>query len=201
MHKGVINSMASKTRERILRSALVVFSDYGYKGATTKMIAKEAGVNESTLFRIFETKYQLFHELFTRSEFTRIIDILKQSEASDNVEIQLTRIADLYKKMYVDNPYTTKIMVRCALDRKELDYINDQIGNSAFGYLVKYLQLLVENNKIKLIVTADEAAFFFLSMVHGALQRNMLFDELPDGVDMKCLVKIFLSGMTNKDRG
>ncbi len=47
------------TRERILQAAHAVFSTEGYRGATTRRIAAEAGVNEVTLFRLFETKEDL----------------------------------------------------------------------------------------------------------------------------------------------
>ena len=48
------------TRERILRAALTAFGSSGYSGATTKDIAKRAGVNEVTLFRHFKSKQALF---------------------------------------------------------------------------------------------------------------------------------------------
>ena len=51
------------TRQRIVDAALKVFSKYGYQGATTRAIAKEAGVNEVTLFRHFGSKQKLFAEM------------------------------------------------------------------------------------------------------------------------------------------
>jgi AcrR family transcriptional regulator len=44
----------------ILNAALKVFAKNGYKNATTRSIASEAGVNESTIFRRFKTKDNLF---------------------------------------------------------------------------------------------------------------------------------------------
>jgi len=54
---------ANQTHKRILQAALTVFSRYGYKGASTRAIAKEAGVNEVTLFRRFGNKQSLFAEM------------------------------------------------------------------------------------------------------------------------------------------
>jgi AcrR family transcriptional regulator len=45
--------------ERILEAALRVFAESGYRGATTRRIAAEAGINEVTLFRHFNTKEAL----------------------------------------------------------------------------------------------------------------------------------------------
>ena len=50
-------------RERILEAAARVYAVHGYRGATTRLIANEAGVNEVTLFRTFGSKDSLFEEL------------------------------------------------------------------------------------------------------------------------------------------
>jgi len=46
-------------REALLKAAIKVFADVGTRGATTRRIAQEAGVNEVTLFRHFPTKDDL----------------------------------------------------------------------------------------------------------------------------------------------
>ena len=44
------------SRERILEAAARVYAKHGFRGATTRLIAMEAGVNEVTLFRTFGSK-------------------------------------------------------------------------------------------------------------------------------------------------
>ncbi len=44
------------SRERILEAASRVYAKHGFRGATTRLIAIEAGVNEVTLFRTFGSK-------------------------------------------------------------------------------------------------------------------------------------------------
>jgi AcrR family transcriptional regulator len=48
-------------REALLRAAMKVFAETGTRGATTRRIALEAGVNEVTLFRHFKSKDELMH--------------------------------------------------------------------------------------------------------------------------------------------
>src|SRR5258708_13378774 len=50
------------TRRRILEAAEKVFSRDGFQGATTREIAREAQVNEVTLFRHFRTRDDLLRE-------------------------------------------------------------------------------------------------------------------------------------------
>jgi AcrR family transcriptional regulator len=49
-------------REKLIESAARVFAETGYRGATTRRIAQEAGVNEITLFRHFGNKDALLSE-------------------------------------------------------------------------------------------------------------------------------------------
>ena len=55
-----------ETRDRILSAAHRVFAGSGFRGATTKRIAAEAGVNEVTLFRQFACKDDLLKEAIER---------------------------------------------------------------------------------------------------------------------------------------
>ena len=47
------------TRKRVMKAALEEFNLRGYKGASTKLIAERAGVNEVTIFRHFGSKMEL----------------------------------------------------------------------------------------------------------------------------------------------
>lgn len=49
-------------RSRIIEAAGKVYAEVGYRGATTRRIATEAGCNELTLFRHFGSKATLIHE-------------------------------------------------------------------------------------------------------------------------------------------
>lgn len=49
-----------KRREQILQTAVNLFSQRGFKGTTTKEIARAAGVSEAMVFRHFATKDELY---------------------------------------------------------------------------------------------------------------------------------------------
>lgn len=57
------------TRVRILDAALKLFSKEGYLGATTREIAREAGIAEVTLFRYFPSKEKLFEQVINKYSF------------------------------------------------------------------------------------------------------------------------------------
>jgi AcrR family transcriptional regulator len=52
--------MTDTTEQKILESALKLFAEKGYKGATTRLIANETGFTEVTIYRKFKNKDNLF---------------------------------------------------------------------------------------------------------------------------------------------
>jgi len=71
--------MTVATRERILNAAYELISSKGYLGASTREIAKKAGVAEVTLFRHFKNKEGLFAEVLRSfSSIPTLAELLPQ---------------------------------------------------------------------------------------------------------------------------
>ena len=84
--KASVMSGQDDTRERILDAALTVFAEKGYAGATTREMARRAGVNEVTLFRRFGTKKALFPSVV--SERFPLAQISQRVSADEDVPIE-----------------------------------------------------------------------------------------------------------------
>lgn len=82
------------TRAKILETALKLFSKKGYLGATTREIAKEAGIAEVTLFRYFPSKEMLFEEMLKSHSFLPELRELLPEIADMPYERALTVIAE-----------------------------------------------------------------------------------------------------------
>lgn len=54
------------SRDRVLDAATAVFAARGYRGASTQRIAERAGVNQATVFRIFDSKRELYLKVLER---------------------------------------------------------------------------------------------------------------------------------------
>lgn len=59
---------AARTREAVLAAAKAAFTERGYAGASTALIARGAGVTEGALFHHFASKALLFREVFVGLE-------------------------------------------------------------------------------------------------------------------------------------
>ena len=66
VRERLIASSADRTRERLLDAATEILNRVGIQGATTREIARRAGVNEVTLFRHFKSKEQLLRAVLQR---------------------------------------------------------------------------------------------------------------------------------------
>jgi TetR/AcrR family transcriptional regulator, regulator of cefoperazone and chloramphenicol sensitivity len=78
------------TKEKLLKAALDIFSKEGYDAATTRNIAKKAGVNESLIHRYFETKAGLFIALKQEFRESVISDFLESYDESETIQEELT---------------------------------------------------------------------------------------------------------------
>jgi AcrR family transcriptional regulator len=70
------------SRERILEAAARVYAKHGFRGATTRLIANEAGVNEVTLFRTFGSKSALLEAVLMQHHETAP-DAVLDADAAD----------------------------------------------------------------------------------------------------------------------
>ena len=78
-------SSVDLTRERLLDAAAQTFSRDGIRGATTREIARKAGVNEVTLFRHFKSKEQLLRSVLQRGLASEVAMMDQHSSWKENL--------------------------------------------------------------------------------------------------------------------
>jgi AcrR family transcriptional regulator len=85
-------------RDQLLDAAARLYAEAGYRGATTRRIALQAGVNEVTLFRHFGSKDTLIREAIARAGSSPMRDLLPSSPRDPFREVRdwaRTHIAEL----------------------------------------------------------------------------------------------------------
>lgn len=80
----------------MLNAAARTFSKDGIRGATTREIAKEAGVNEVTLFRHFKSKEQLLGAVIETGLVSELALMNAQASWGENLRENLARYAKHY---------------------------------------------------------------------------------------------------------
>ncbi|MGL4610985.1 MAG: TetR/AcrR family transcriptional regulator [Trueperaceae bacterium] len=83
--------------QRILQATLETISTHGYDGATTRLIAEKAAINELTLFRKFGSKTNLILRAVKQE-----LEAFKEAklEYTGNLEDDLERIVTFYQSLF-----------------------------------------------------------------------------------------------------
>jgi AcrR family transcriptional regulator len=91
------NLNRTSTEDRIVEAAVQLFARQGFKGSSTREIARLAGVNEVTLFRHFPRKRDLFwaaiESRFSRLRLSRELKI--RLEADEDPQLVVPTIIEL----------------------------------------------------------------------------------------------------------
>jgi AcrR family transcriptional regulator len=94
--KRPVGSSVDLTRERLLDAAAHTFSRDGLRGATTREIARKAGVNEVTLFRHFKSKEQLLRAVLQRGLKSEAAILDQHSSWKENLRASMENYAHHY---------------------------------------------------------------------------------------------------------
>jgi AcrR family transcriptional regulator len=166
---------AMDVRERLLQAALAVFQQAGSRGATTRRIAQEAGVNEITLFRHFGSKAALIHEAL-RAAAGRIELARLPAEPAD----PRAELTDWCRTHYA-NLLRSRAMIRTAMGEferaPEVGACAAQAPARYAAELQAYLQALVQRGMADAAVEPAVAG----TMLMGALFSDAMGrDVMPE---------------------
>ena len=128
-------------REQLLDAALKVFANAGFRGATTRRIAQEAGVNEVTLFRQFGSKEGLILEAVLRA-VTRLRDEAILPVVPCDPAAELLDWTRRHYDFVVTNSRLIKAAMADAASHPDMACIGDRIGSSIEQTLGAYLERL-----------------------------------------------------------
>lgn len=100
------------TSDRIIEAATRLIREKGYQGVSTKAIATEAKVNESTIFRQFGSKQGILEAIVERHADIPQFEKLLKEDATDNPEVDLLNVSQQYRLFFHNNADIIMIGVR-----------------------------------------------------------------------------------------
>ena len=162
----VAKRLSSKERRKqILHCAIRVFARHSYRGATTKMISKEAGIAEALIYRYFGSKQNLFTEAVDHTG-QRLVEGLDRcmSENSEDPLAALNATLHFYLQMLDRHENLAKMVFVTAA---ELDdpvvsetYLPHQ--ERALEIVTKALETWQEEGKVRRDLPPRAAAWLFI---------------------------------------
>jgi AcrR family transcriptional regulator len=92
---------ATERREMVLEAAVAEFAAHGLAGTSTEDVARQAGISQPYLFRLFPTKKALFLALVERC-FRRIEGAFTAAAGDLTGDEAMTAMADEYERLLDD---------------------------------------------------------------------------------------------------
>ena len=203
--KRKVREITKVRRQNILAAADKLFSQKGFKGTTTKDLAKEAGVHEAVLFRHFTNKRELYRatvELKLARNRPAALEQMEKAAAARDDRAFFESLALGLLTRFEDDPSIPRLILHSALDGHEppkvaierqlrveqptLDYISKRMRDGAFRK-----------------IDPQHAVFAFGAMLFGYIVRQQILGMSSHRKHdrkkvAKDFVTIFLDGMKKK---
>ncbi len=198
---------AAQRREEVLDTALEVFLEHGYEGATLEMIIVAAGTTKRTLYSQYEDKTALFKAAVQRAIERYATETQKLIvEQSDDLEETLTSFARL-RIRYVLSPAGQQLQSIIFSEIKRFPDLFNIAYKQASVPVVNFLTDVFKRHAAKGEIDVDDperTAAVFLNMAVGGpsrimgTQQRMSDAEIEERVRFS--VRLILRGLLTRKR-
>ena len=202
---------AEDRREQIIEVAVRLFSQKGFRGATTKEIASAAGVNEAIIFRHFATKSELYAAIIdrkansagTKALWNALTVAIGQNDDRQVFETLAFHILEFHEQ----DDTAMRLLLYSALEGHELaEMITRNFILKAHQQLAEYVKKRIADGVFRR-VDPMVAVRGFLGMVIGHVMNKKFFFCPGGPIRLKitnreaaaAFTDIFLASMTNRD--
>ena len=165
-------------RLQILRVAMRVFSQRGFRGTTTKEIALAAGVSEAMVFRHFATKEELYSAIIDhkaclgdeRDPYQVVADAL---ERKDDRAVFERLALDALEQNECD-PDFQRLLLHSALEEHELAQMFwDKFVRRVYKFLGDYIRQRQRDGAMIDVEPAIVVRAFIGMVIHHSLNNNL----------------------------
>ena len=181
-----------KRREQILQTAVDLFSQRGFKGTTTKEIARVAGVSEAMVFRHFENKDALYGAILDnkgcqdgvhRFPWEENQTLQEALEQKDDFAVFYNIALDALNKHESDVAFM-RLLFYSALEEHELAerFFSEFIAR-IYGFIGGYIEERQNDGAIREIEPRIAVRAFLGMMIHHSL-NNILWDKKRNILDI-----------------
>ena len=155
---------SAQSKERLIDTALELFSLKGYTGTTVKDIAKEAGVTDGLIYHYFSSKEELLHAVLVKHNFLDDVQHILQFHDELPVDQKLYRLGKRLLELMV-NKSSFVILVFGEAQRNEMMAEKlEKLINEGVIALGGFLEQRARNGEIKHIEQESLARHFIGSL-------------------------------------
>ena len=187
--------MYDETQLRIIDATMTLIVDKGYSGATTKDIAKVAGVNESTIFRRFNGKKEI---VLAAMELPKWNPGLEESDFvyEGDLKKDLISFASTYMKKVTPQMVKISIGLRAAEFEGVATPGIMKVPLVFKNVLMKYFKQMIASGKMR-DCDVESVSLQFIAMNFGFVFLDSSFGNKLIGVSKKDYIENSVENFVN----
>lgn len=166
-------------REQILRVAVGLFSNHGFRGTTTKEIAHAAGVSEAMVFRHFATKEELYAAILDHKACKGSGSFEPEHMAAEAIKVKDDRgvfesLALGALNHHDDDPEFQRLLLYSALEKHKLaEMFFDGFVRKVYDFLGGYIRERQQEGALLEMDPAIVVRCFVGMVMHHSLNNNL----------------------------
>lgn len=195
---------ALERRDTIIAAAIGLFAERGFRGATTRELARLSGVSEPVLYQHFATKRDLYSAIIETK--SREGDLMIGSALGPYLngcddEGFFTALAGLILERRRNDPAFLRLLLFSALEGHELAdlFVEHQLKN-CYRIVSDYIRRRMKDGEFRLMDPVLAARAFLGMVHHHGMVTDLFKDPIVRVKEKKVIeemVRIFLNGITS----
>ncbi len=174
-------------RQQILQVAMHLFSQRGFRGTTTKEIARGAGVSEAMVFRHFATKDELYHAILDHKACAGGIDpcaLLGDAIARKDDRAVFEELARAMMQHHEQDTEFLRLLSHAALEEHQLvELFFDRNVRQMYELLGGYIRERQRDGALRPVEPAIIVRALLGMIIHHSL-NNTLWDRRRSLLDI-----------------
>ena len=197
---------AEDRRGQILRGAMDLFAEKGFRGATTREIARHLGISEALMFKYFPSKEALYRAIIQkRTDGSEEMFFPKEAvQAKDDRQVFRSIASNLLARN-TEDPTFMRLILYSALEGHELSRIffeTHVMGRTRL--LAEYIRQRIKEKAFKPVPPLLAARAFMGMIIHCVQFREIYgmknFLKFSQKKAVQTFVDTFLNGLTGESK-
>lgn len=198
---------AGGRREQILNGAMRLFAQKGFRGTTTREIARRLGISEALMFKYFPSKEALYRAIIQkRTDGSEEMFFPKEAiQAKDDRQV-FRSIASYLIRKNTEDPTFMRLVLYSALERHDLSKIFfENHATERTQLLSEYIRQRIKEKAFKKVPPMLAARAFIGMVIHYVQGQEIYGMKNSSHFSQKkvvdTLVDAFLNGLKGSPSG
>ena len=191
--------MVEARRIQILTGASKVFAEKGHHQATTKEIAKAAGVSEGTIYNYFNNKRELLVAMVDAIGIQSVRNIMADDPPDDPKKFLKAVLKDRYQIAKNFGNRMVPIIAEMLTDEEMRETVYNQVAMPIATYVEKFIQANIEAGHFRpvnpVVATRSFVGGVFVNFALKLSGVDARYNSITEDKLIEQLVSNFLNGL------